>query len=206
MGEEPAKVKRNKSMTWRSELFRFSQNTTLHGLKQVTAETPFRTRRIIWIGLVLGGFSLFIYQVVMSLLLFLSCPVAVNVKINYVSNVTFPAVTFCNQNAFRASRAAKNGWYEALFDMYGASDDERKKSLAVLGSHSFMDLLKRTGHEEEDMIVSCRWGGKDCAEGSLTKTFTDQGVCFTFNADLHPRIVTQTGKVQIILESHQLSL
>ena len=51
--------------------------------------------------IVLGGLSLFMIQMVGSVLLYLEYPVTVNTRIVYNKTVTFPAVTICNQNVFR---------------------------------------------------------------------------------------------------------
>ena len=57
--------------------------------------------RLFWLSLFLCGCALFGFQVVGSMTYFLSWPVAVDVKINYNDTIVFPAITICNQNAFR---------------------------------------------------------------------------------------------------------
>ena len=51
--------------------------------------------------IVLGGLSLFLYQMVGSILHYLEHPVTVNTRIIYNKTLVFPAVTVCNQNVFR---------------------------------------------------------------------------------------------------------
>ena len=57
--------------------------------------------RLSWLVIFLCGCVLFSVQVVGSMTYFLSWPVAVDVKINYNDTIVFPAITICNQNAFR---------------------------------------------------------------------------------------------------------
>ena len=57
--------------------------------------------RIVWFLLVSGAFSFFIYYAYGRISVYLSYPKNVNVEVNYLTKVRFPAVTFCNQNTFR---------------------------------------------------------------------------------------------------------
>ena len=41
------------------------------------------------------------YQIVDRVMFYYDWPVNVNVKINYNQSLVFPAVTICNQNAFK---------------------------------------------------------------------------------------------------------
>ena len=54
-----------------------------------------------WAVLVLVGIGLFLAQAAQNTAYYLARPVTVNVKVNYNSTLRFPAVTICNQNAFR---------------------------------------------------------------------------------------------------------
>ena len=57
--------------------------------------------RIIWTIILVVGLLAFAKQMIDSIIYYRSWPVAVNVKINYNDTLTFPAITICNQNAFR---------------------------------------------------------------------------------------------------------
>ena len=58
-------------------------------------------RRLVWLSLFVGGCALFVSQVVLSCVHFLSWPVSVDVKINYNESILFPVVTLCNINTFK---------------------------------------------------------------------------------------------------------
>ncbi len=57
--------------------------------------------RLLWLGFVLAGAGLFLYQMITGIMYYYSWPIAVNVKINYNESMEYPAVTLCNQNTFR---------------------------------------------------------------------------------------------------------
>jgi len=56
---------------------------------------------IIWLLLVLGACSFFIWFMTDRVLYLASHPKAVDVEVIYTDSVVFPAVTICNQNLFR---------------------------------------------------------------------------------------------------------
>lgn len=57
--------------------------------------------RIFWLLVILCCLGVLIYQIVDRVRYFTSNPVTVNVQVNYNSTLVFPAVTICNQNAFK---------------------------------------------------------------------------------------------------------
>ena len=59
--------------------------------------------RFYWFALLVVGFVYFFMQTYDSTMRYLSREVAVSMKINYNESIRFPAVTICNQNAFRCS-------------------------------------------------------------------------------------------------------
>ena len=62
---------------------------------------------IIWLLLVLGACSFFIWFLTDRVLYLTSHPKAVDVEVIYTDSVVFPAVTICNQNLFRFVMAAQ---------------------------------------------------------------------------------------------------
>ena len=54
-----------------------------------------------WIVTVIACICAVGYQIVDRVMYFCTSPVSVNVRINYNQSMVFPAVTLCNQNAFR---------------------------------------------------------------------------------------------------------
>jgi len=56
---------------------------------------------IIWLLLVVGACSFFIWFMTDRVMYLTSHPKAVDVEVIYTDSVLFPAVTICNQNLFR---------------------------------------------------------------------------------------------------------
>ena len=54
-----------------------------------------------WIVFVLGCTTAVVYQIIDRVNHYYSLPINVNVKTNYNQSLKFPAITICNQNAFR---------------------------------------------------------------------------------------------------------
>ncbi|CAH1802002.1 unnamed protein product [Owenia fusiformis] len=176
---EQTPPKKDRSGHWGRVWRDFSGSTTVHGVRQIGESTPFFFRRVIWFFLVVTGFALFTNQLVTSFLYYFSYPMSVTVKINYNTTLTFPAVTVCNQNAFRATTMEEIGLYENLTDMY--SEHGSGKVSQSFRNLSLLHLFKTGGHQLEDMVLSCHWSGRECNPDEITTTFTDYGTCYTFN-------------------------
>ncbi|CAH1801999.1 unnamed protein product [Owenia fusiformis] len=174
---EPSKKVKNGH--WRRLLKDFSSTTTVHGVRQIGENTPFFIRRVVWLCLVVTGFALFTNQLITSFLYYFSYPMSVTVKINYNTTVTFPAVTICNQNAFRATVIEKLGLYTALTELY--TENSSRTVEPSFRNLSLRHLFKNGGHQRDDIILSCHWSGRECNPEDITTTFTDYGTCYTFN-------------------------
>ncbi|XP_013405367.1 uncharacterized protein LOC106170158 [Lingula anatina] len=178
--------------TWKSAFATFSTVTTFHGVGKIVEDTPFMLRRVIWIFLVLLGAGLFLMQLIGCVVYYRSWPVTVNVKINYADKINFPAVTICNLNAFKMSKAAENGHYEIINELYssGLSGNHTDRT----GNGTIEDLFQLNAHTKEDMILSCRWNNGICSNSDFEKIQTDHGICFTFNGGNKPvKTTAQTG-------------
>ncbi len=101
------------------QLKAFSQDTTLHGLKQV-AESKWTRKfaslnstfigrfaqlhqnfRFFWIAVLLGATALMCFQLVAQFENFVSKPISINVFTELLPSLPFPAVAICNNNQFR---------------------------------------------------------------------------------------------------------
>ena len=77
--------------------------------------------RIIWAAFVSASLSFLIYYTYFRVAYFLEYNKNVNVEVNYLPKVKFPATTFCNQNAFRITPLAENGWYYMVKDLFSST-------------------------------------------------------------------------------------
>src|SRR6218665_256578 len=62
--------------------------------------------RIIWSILLLGNAALFLYIMSINMDNLFSYPTNVNVEVDYIDTVPFPAITICNQNLYRWAAAS----------------------------------------------------------------------------------------------------
>lgn len=88
--------KRALELTW----LQFSSTTSIHGLKHVNDPRGNRFTRIYWSIIPLTCFICAIALMVTFLMRYKSNPTRINVETNYgpISEIEFPAVTFCNPN------------------------------------------------------------------------------------------------------------
>ncbi|KAL4221396.1 hypothetical protein ACF0H5_019654 [Mactra antiquata] len=162
----------------------FAEHTTLHGLRHIVLSDSYLIIRIFWLLLTILCTSLLVLQVIDRVQYFQASPVAVNFKINYNQSLQFPAITICNQNAFRATAASDEGLYELIEKMYrdGIETSEDSGEYVTDNIHVHMDeLYTKLSHKREDFIVSCSWAGEVCTAKNFTVTLTDHGMCYTFN-------------------------
>ena len=58
--------------------------------------------RLLWLSLTLCCSAIMMYQILDRIIYFSTNPVTVDVRMNFNTSLTFPSLTFCNQNAFRS--------------------------------------------------------------------------------------------------------
>ncbi|XP_062590935.1 acid-sensing ion channel 5-like, partial [Saccostrea cucullata] len=145
---------------------------------------------LLWTVLMLFCITLMSYQIIDRIMYLHSNPVNVNVKINYNQSLTFPAVTICNQNAFKATTAAERNWYRLIETMYNGSSksfSQRDLDRFHASTLTFNQLFQQASHRKEDMIVSCRWADLPCGPKNFSEQLTDYGNCYRFVAPENSR-------------------
>ncbi|CAC5411235.1 unnamed protein product [Mytilus coruscus] len=185
MTEEKIAVSENDVKTKRFKALKdFSDQTSFHGLRYVAEETTFPHRRILWLILILVCFGASVYQISDRVIYYNRWPVTVNLGVNYNKTLQFPAVTICNQNAFKATLAEKYGWYKMIEKMFTTQSgvDELLQD-SFYGNITLESLYLNTTHQKEDLIFSCLWKGKTCKSDDFKTVLTDHGVCFTWNSN-----------------------
>lgn len=122
----------------------------------------------------------------------MSYPAVTKIYMVWAHNMSFPAVTFCNKNVFRASSLTRDDLYHSGYwmDLMYANHTVVERSLAILkeshkqGLLSLLDfsgynrppryrvntteMMARLGHQLEDMLLGCRFRGEICT----TKNFS----------------------------------
>lgn len=76
---------------------KFASSTSFHGVQNIV-QTQSKARRALWLLIVIGGLAIVIWQICSRFIYYFSWPTTTTVVVQYVENVKFPAVTFCNMN------------------------------------------------------------------------------------------------------------
>ena len=135
------------------------------------------------------------YQIYERISFYRSWPVNVNFEIIYNKSLRFPAVTICNQNSFRATKAAEFGLYDLIEDVFSKSvvsplEDIKRYNASNI---TMEDLFVKLGHDKHDLFVSCRWKNKKCTPDDFIPVLTDHGLCYTFFPNSSEMVVSTPG-------------
>ncbi|XP_038066227.1 acid-sensing ion channel 1C-like isoform X2 [Patiria miniata] len=166
----------------------FGDQTTFHGLRYVTNNTYHGVRRLIWLAVVLGMTTWLIINVIRAFLLMYQYPETSSISVNYVPNVTFPAVTICNINQFRRDALEPHA-LQLLNQVFNRLEARGNISVDLTDAKLFPSTdqgnvtngFVRAAHRIEDMLLKCQWGTESCSHLNFTRRLTDYGVCHTFN-------------------------
>lgn len=151
------------------DLITFANSCTLHGANHIFVESGFGVRQALWTGAFLFSLSIFLYQVVGRIFYYLEYHHITQLDEQESSQMTFPAVTFCNFNRIRVSQLTYSdliyisplvGYdeipFEAGFPLVPPAFEIPDEPLNL---YTFFD---RNSHQLEDMLLGCRYRGKPC--------------------------------------------
>ena len=151
--------------------------------------------RLMWLVTTIACICAVGYQIYERVSFFGSWPVNVNVEINYNKSLLFPAVTICNQNSFRATKAAEFGLYDLIEEDFSKSVmfplEAIKRNNA--SNITIEDLIVKLGHDRYDLFVSCRWKNTECSPDDFTPVLTDHGLCYTFSPNSSEMTISAPG-------------
>lgn len=91
----------------------FASSSTLHGLSHIFSYERLFIKRIFWTLCFLGSLALLFYTCNERIQYYFRYPHVTKLDEVAASQMSFPAVTFCNLNEFRFSRVTKNDLYHA---------------------------------------------------------------------------------------------
>lgn len=163
----------------------FLEGCTLHGFHYCFSGNP-PLRRLVWIVLLLGAFSLFFEKCSESINSYFQYPFTTTTLLVYNDSLPFPAISLCNRNDARMSRI--NGTlmdrvFRARQGMKGSNPEDGKLQVNITGA-VMNSTLANAKHELQDMIKECSWQ-KDvpCSSANFTEFKTADGdFCYTFNS------------------------
>ncbi|XP_051865476.1 acid-sensing ion channel 1B isoform X2 [Pristis pectinata] len=179
----------------------FATSSTLHGISHIFTYERFSFRRIVWTLAFLGSLSFLVHVFVQRIKYYFEYPHVTKLDEISAYNLTFPAITICNLNEFRFSKITKNDLYHAgellalLNNKFEIPDPyvAEKHVLDVLiekanfgnfkpKPFNMREFYDRAGHEMKDMLLDCKYRGKECTHQHFQVVFTRYGKCYTFNS------------------------
>ncbi|OWF52765.1 Degenerin-like protein asic-2 [Mizuhopecten yessoensis] len=144
---------------------------------------------------------------------FYTYPTSTNLVLNSNGSMLFPAVTICNSNPIRKSLLSSTStdirnliaaadtteapqvWEWDTFDdnssFYDSYDSEASVSFDFAYEFASLDdaTITATGHQLEDMLVSCNFKGKSCSPSNFSHFIHYKyGNCYTFNSGFNSTI------------------
>ncbi|XP_055000882.1 acid-sensing ion channel 5 [Sorex araneus] len=173
----------------------FAISTSFHGVHNIVRNRG-RVRKALWLLVVLGSVSLLVWQIYSRFVNYFKWPTTTSMEVQYVENIDFPAVTFCNLNRFQAHAVAK---FSIIFFLWkvvskvlhlqeiNTNSTGSKKITDFLASHqnfSITEFVKNNGfYLNNSTLLDCDFFGKPCGPKDFAHVFTEYGNCFTFNHD-----------------------
>lgn len=164
-----------------SNLQAFANISTLHGMSHIFAYGHMTFRRFLWTLSFLGSLGLLMLVCMDRVLYYLEYPHVTKLDEVAATNLTFPAVTFCNLNEFRFSKITRNDLYHVgellallnnnyqianphLADPEVLAALKEKANFQTFKPKLFnmTDFYNRTGHDINDMLLQCTFRGEDC--------------------------------------------
>lgn len=164
-----------------SNLQAFANISTLHGMSHIFAYGHMTFRRFLWTLSFLGSLCLLMLVCMDRVLYYLEYPHVTKLDEVAATNLTFPAVTFCNLNEFRFSKITRNDLYHVgellallnnnyqianphLADPEVLAALKEKANFQTFKPKLFnmTDFYNRTGHDINDMLLQCTFRGEDC--------------------------------------------
>lgn len=188
--------------TWKEITVEFITRTKIHGLKFVFSSDKSRPQRVIWILAFFVCVSLLMTWSLNRIFYLISYPAVTKIYMVWAHNMSFPAITFCNKNVFRASILTKDDLYHSGYwmDLMYPNHTVIERSLSILkdshkqGLLSLLDfgnytpssdyhvntteMMGRLGHQLEDMLLVCRFRGETCTYRNFSTVGTERAMVF----------------------------
>lgn len=146
----------------------FFDGCSVHGANHIfAADNKFSVRQGLWAVVFLMAVSMFVVQVVDRVIYYLQYDHVTMLDERNAKNITYPAITLCNYNMIRRSQLS----YSDLLFMGPLLGYEDNMAPGIplapepdrQGSRfSLAEFYNRTRHRMEDMLLECKFSGKDC--------------------------------------------
>lgn len=158
------------------DLAAFFSSCSLHGANHVFVEDKkFGFRQGLWALVFLMALSTFLLQVADRVIYYLQYDRITMLDEKTAPNMTFPAVTICNYNFIRKSQMSYSdlifmgpllGFEEGMAPGFPLAPEPDRPP----GSRFTLDeFYNRTRHRVEDMLLECKFRGRDCGPESFSE-------------------------------------
>lgn len=162
-----------------SDITVFGANCTLHGLSHIFLPGGVTIRRLLWAAAFSSSLSIFLLQVADRVIEYYQYPHVTILDEMDSPVMYFPAITLCNYNSFRKSQIRRNdifwmagllGVEQADFDDFMAAIGQPSDNTKFFPSKTFnmLEFVQRTSHNIEEMLLDCKYRGKDCGPENFT--------------------------------------
>lgn len=167
-----------------SDITVFGANCTLHGLSHIFLPGGVTFRRLLWAAAFCASLSIFLLQVADRVIEYYQYPYVTILDEMDSPLMYFPAITMCNYNSFRKSKITRNDifWMAGLlgveqgdFDDFMAALGQPTDNSKFFPSKTFnmLEFVQRTSHDIEEMLLDCKYRGKDCGPENFTTVSMD---------------------------------
>lgn len=147
------------------DLARFANSCSLHGINHIFVSGRLGIRQTLWALAFLTSLVLFLYQAAKCAISYLEHPHVTALNEEATPEMVFPAVTICNINRFRFSALTDADIYHLanLTGLPPKNKDGHKPTDLMYPAPDMQDIFNRTGHQLEEMLMSCNFSGQNCS-------------------------------------------
>ncbi|NWQ91909.1 ASI1C protein, partial [Burhinus bistriatus] len=158
----------------------FARSCTLHGLGRIFMPGAPVSHRLLWAGAFLTSLGAFLLQAGERVRHYAAYP-HVTVLDEAESHVLpFPAITLCNYNRARRSQLTPNDLFWLGPELLAVGREDFSHYLRALGrppdlagffpskSYDLGAFYQRAGHPIHEMLLRCRFRGRDCGPENFT--------------------------------------
>lgn len=150
------------------DLATFFSGCSLHGPNHIFVEKKkFRVRQGLWAVSFLIALSLFLIQVGDRVAYYVQYDHITMLDERNAPSMTFPAITLCNFNNFRRSQISYSdllfmgpliGFEDNMAPGFQLAPEPDRQGARF----SMAEFYNRTRHRMDDMLLECKYAGKDC--------------------------------------------
>ncbi|XP_006636282.1 acid-sensing ion channel 4-A [Lepisosteus oculatus] len=177
------------------DLAGFANSCTLHGINHIFVSGRLGIKQTLWVLAFLVSLALFLCHAARCAINYLEHPHFTALDEEVSREMVFPAVTICNINRFRFNALTDADIYHLtnLTGLPPKNKDGHKEADLMYPKPDMEDIFNRTGHQLEEMLMSCNFSGENCSAKDFTVVYTRYGKCYTFNAFRNSTKKTKQG-------------